>query len=136
MVKYYRTTITKLYTFLRNIGYINIYQINEFLIRGYIPCIDPYIMIVYDAPYLYAMKLNTLTNSMRCNIYYFVGSKDNDIDDIEKSIISFINDECSEVILKKKNISDKLFIDTYTDKYNFTDNLDNSYFAHWVIKFI
>lgn len=59
-------------------------------------------MIVYDAPYLYAMKLNTLTNSVRCNIYYFVGSKDNDIDDIEKSIISFINDECSEVILKKK----------------------------------
>jgi len=25
----------------------NIYQINEFLIRGYMPCTDPYITIVY-----------------------------------------------------------------------------------------
>ena len=37
---------------------------------------------------------------------------------------------------KEKNMFDKLFIDTYTNKYNFTDNLDNSYFTHWVIKFI
>lgn len=133
MVKYYRTTVTKLYTFLRNIGYTNIYQINEFLIRGYMPCVDPYIMIVYDAPYLYAMKLNTLTNLIRCNIYYFVGSKDKDIDDIETLIISFIKDECDNM---KKNSLDKLFIDTYTNKYNFIDNLDNSYFAHWIIKFI
>jgi hypothetical protein len=136
MVKYYRTTINKLYIFLRNIGYKNIYQINEFLIRGYIPCTDPYVIIVYDAPYLYAMKLNTLTNSMRCNIYYFVGSDSNDIEDIEDSVESFIDDECSEVNLKKKNISDKLFIDTYTNKSKYTDDLDSVYFANWAIKFI
>ena len=98
------------------------------------PCVDPSITIIYDTPYLYAMKLNTLTNLIRCNIYYFVGSKD--IDNIEKSIESFIKDECSEVKLNKKNISDTLFINTYTYKSKYIDDLDNSYFANWVIKFI
>ena len=135
MVEYYRTTVTKLYTFLRSIGYKNIYQINEFLIRGYMPCTDPYITIIYDTPYLYAMKLNVLTSVMRCNIYYFVEST-NLINNIEVLIKSFIDDECREVTLKKKNSSDKLFIDAYVDKSKYTDDLDNSYFANWVIKFI
>ena len=136
MPKYYSTTISKLYKFLVNIGYKNIYQINEFLLRGYMPCTDPSVIIANDDPYLYVMKLNTMTNSVRCNIYYFVGSELYDIEDIEDMIESFLDDECEEVKLKKKNNSDKLYMDTYTNRSEYIDNIDSSYFANWVIKFI
>ena len=136
MPKYYSTTISKLYKFLVNIGYKNIYQINEFLLRGYMPCTDPSVIIANDDPYLYVMKLNTMTNTVRCNIYYFVGSELYDIEDIEDMIESFMDDECEEVKLKKKNNSDKLYIDTYTNRSKYIDNIDSSYFANWVIKFI
>jgi len=136
MPKYYSTTISKLYKFLVNIGYKNIYQINEFLLRGYMPCTDPSVIIANDDPYLYVMKLNTITNTVRCNIYYFVGSELYDIEDIEDMIESFMDEECEEVKLKKKNNSDKLYIDTYTNRSEYIDNIDSSYFANWVIKFI
>ena len=136
MPKYYSTTISKLYKFLVSIGYKNIYQINEFLLRGYMPCTDPSVIIANDDPYLYVMKLNTMTNTVRCNIYYFVGSELYDIEDIEDMIESFIDDECEEVKLKKKNNSDKLYMDTYTNRSKYIDNIDSSYFANWVIKFI
>jgi hypothetical protein len=136
MPKYYSTTISKLYKFLVNIGYKNIYQINEFLLRGYMPCTDPSVIIANDDPYLYVMKLNTITNTVRCNIYYFVGSELYDIEDIEDMIESFMDEECEEVKLKKKNNSDKLYIDTYTNRSKYIDNIDSSYFANWVIKFI
>ena len=136
MPKYYSTTISKLYKFLVNIGYKNIYQINEFLLRGYMPCTDPSVIIANDDPYLYVMKLNTMTNTVRCNIYYFVGSELYDIEDVEDMIESFIDEECEEVKLKKKNNSDKLYIDTYTNRSEYIDNIDSSYFANWVIKFI
>ncbi len=136
MPKYYSTTISKLYKFLVNIGYKNIYQINEFLLRGYMPCTDPSVIIANDDPYLYVMKLNTMTNTVRCNIYYFVGSELYDIEDIEDMIESFMDEECEEVKLKKKNNSDKLYIDTYTNRSEYIDNIDSSYFANWVIKFI
>ena len=136
MPKYYSTTISKLYKFLVSIGYKNIYQINEFLLRGYMPCTDPSVIIANDDPYLYVMKLNTMTNTVRCNIYYFVGSELYDIEDIEDMIESFMDDECEEVKLKKKNNSDKLYIDTYTNRSKYIDNIDSSYFANWVIKFI
>jgi len=136
MPKYYSTTISKLYKFLVNIGYKNIYQINEFLLRGYMPCTDPSVIIANDDPYLYVMKLNTMTNTVRCNIYYFVGSELYDMEDIEDMIESFLDDECEEVKLKKKNNSDKLYMDTYTNRSEYIDNIDSSYFANWVIKFI
>jgi len=100
------------------------------------PCTDPSVIIANDDPYLYVMKLNTMTNTVRCNIYYFVGSELYDIEDIEDMIESFIDDECEEVKLKKKNNSDKLYIDTYTNRSEYIDNIDSSYFANWVIKFI
>jgi len=136
MPKYYSTTISKLYKFLVSIGYKNIYQINEFLLRGYMPCTDPSVIIANDDPYLYVMKLNTMTNTVRCNIYYFVGSELYDIEDIEDMIESFMDEECEEVKLKKKNNSDKLYMDTYTNRSKYIDNIDSSYFANWVIKFI
>jgi hypothetical protein len=136
MPKYYSTNVSKLYKFLVDIGYKNIYQINEFLLRGYMPCTDPGVIIVNDDPYLYVMKLNTITSKVRCNIYYFVGSELYDIEDIEDMVDSFIDDECEEINLKKKNITDKLYIDTYTERSKYIDNIDTSYFANWVIKFI
>jgi hypothetical protein len=136
MPKYYSTNVSKLYKFLVDIGYKNIYQINEFLLRGYMPCTDPGVIIVNDDPYLYVMKLNTITSKVRCNIYYFVGSELYDIEDIEDMVDSFLDDECEEIKLKKKNISDKLYIDTYTERSKYIDNIDTSYFANWVIKFI
>jgi hypothetical protein len=136
MPKYYSTTISKIYKFLVDIGYKNIYQINEFLLRGYMPCTDPGVIIVNDDPYLYVMKLNTITSKVRCNIYYFVGSELYDIEDIEDMVDSFLDDECEEIKLKKKNISDKLYMDTYTERSKYIDNIDTSYFANWVIKFI
>jgi hypothetical protein len=136
MPKYYSTTISKIYKFLVDIGYKNIYQINEFLLRGYMPCTDPGVIIVNDDPYLYVMKLNTITSKVRCNIYYFVGSELYDIEDIEDMVDSFLDDECEEIKLKKKNISDNLYIDTYTERSKYIDNIDTSYFANWVIKFI
>lgn len=136
MPKYYSTNVSKLYKFLVDIGYKNIYQINEFLLRGYMPCTDPGVIIVNDDPYLYVMKLNTITSKVRCNIYYFVGSELYDIEDIEDMVDSFLDDECEEINLKKKNITDKLYIDTYTERSKYIDNIDTSYFANWVIKFI
>lgn len=88
MPKYYETTAIHIRDFLRKVPYKEVIQINEFLVKCYIPHRDPSMMVIKSNSCLYVMKAHG--DHIRGNIYHFTGN-------VKKLVKTFIGDSCTKI---------------------------------------